>query len=211
MSVTPSQVNEMAKLIAAMNAATEGPSAPAPRSHIHETARPDTVIRTAAPLTPDTAAMAKIMDAFSSATNDMVATADTFPELKKALVTEATATGSRVGSWEIDGRSIEGLGKFYNVTHRSTQEPIASDLRLYEAALALVNALNEGATITSSKVKSILNFEEEYARNLTDAVGYASRMKVTEGQSYDVAEARYSEAKRRALSAKKSLSAFTRL
>lgn len=209
MSVTPSQANAMGKLMAAMAAAEN--TSPRPTTTISKSA--PVVARSAAPVTADSAAMAKIMEAFSAVADGIVADADTghYPELTKALVTEATATGARVGSWEIEGHKVDGMGKFYDVRHVTTGEPIATDLRLYEAALGLVNALNEGETITSSRVKGIISIEEEYSRNLADAVGYASRMKVTEGHTHDVAEARYSEAKRRALTAKKQLSAFTGL
>lgn len=217
-AVTPAQANAMGALIAAMNAAenaTPVRSAPTMVEGAESFARaPEGVaIRNPAPMSNDIAAMAKIMAAFSSVADDVVERADTghYPELSKALVTEATEKGARVGSWEIEGRTVDGFGKFYEVLHVTTGEPIASDLRLYEAALALVNALNDGYPITTSRVKSILAIEEEYARNLSDAVGYASRMKVTEGAQHDIAEARYSEAKRRALTAKKNLTSFTRL
>ena len=204
-----SHVQDMAKLIAAMNAGEEAPAratrAPTP---IAESNAP---VRSAAPMTADIAAMAKIMDAFSSATNEVVASQDHYPELKRALVTEATETGSRVGSWEIAGRTVEGMGKFYDVTHAVTSEPIARDLRLYEAALALVNALNEGDTITSMRVKTILNVEDEYSRALTDAVHFAGRAKVTEGHTRSIAEDRYGQAKERALRAKKSLNGISKL
>jgi hypothetical protein len=164
-----------------------------------------------APKTADTGSMSKIMEAFSSMSEDLVSHTDAYPELKKALVTEVTSTGTRVGSWKIDLRDVDGAGKFYDVVHALTNEPIASDLRLYEAALTLVNALNEGQGITSMKVKTILNIEGDYARALTDAVGFAARVKMTEGAQRDIAEARYSEAKRKAIQAKKALNAVNDL
>jgi hypothetical protein len=203
-------VQDMAKLMAAMAAAEEAPARTSVASSL-PLAESNVPVRQAAPMTSDIAAMAKIMEAFSTATDDMVATSSTYPELKKALVTEATETGARVGSWEIVGRAVDGMGKFYNVSHAVTNEPIASDLRLYEAALALVNAFNEGDTITSMRVKTILNAEEEYSRALTDAVHFAGRVKVTEGSTRSVAEDRYAQAKHRALSAKKTLNGISKL
>jgi hypothetical protein len=210
MSVTPEQANAMGKLIAAMNAA-EDASVPARARAAAPVMESNAPIRQAAPIDSNIAAMASIMAAFSTAADEVVASEKKYPELKRALVTEATATGSRVGSWEIDSRSIDGAGKFYNVTHAVTGEPIASDLRLYEAAFALVSALNEGDTITSMRVKTILNVEDEYSRALTDAVHFAGRAKMTEGHTQLIAEDRYSQAKERALRAKKTLNGIAKL
>ncbi len=211
--IGPEHVNDMAKLIAAMNAGEDSPARPAPSIIVEESAGNPfaSATRAPAPVTPDTEAMGRIMSAFAAATDDVVASAENYPELKKALVTEATETGARIGSWEISSREVAGYGKCYDVNHAITHEPIARDLRLYEAALALVNAFNEGDTITSMRVKTILNVEDEYSRALTDAVQFASRMKVTEGSSHEVAEARYSRARERALMAKKSLTAINKL
>lgn len=211
--IGPEHVNDMAKLIAAMNAGEDAPARVTPTILAEEsTGHPFAQsTRAPAPVTPDIEAMGRIMSAFAAATDDVVASAESYPELKKALVTEATETGVRIGSWEISSRDVAGYGKCYDVNHAITQEPIATDLRLYEAALALVNAFNEGDTITSMRIKTILNVEDEYSRALTDAVQFASRMKVTEGASHAVAEARYSRARERALTAKKSLIAISKL
>ncbi len=198
MSITPAHVNDMAKLIAAMNAGSgEGPEVTTP------------VLASSAPVRDS--AMANIMESFRRATEEIVETQTNYPELKDALVTEATETGARVGSWEISKREVPGMGKFYDVTHVLTREAIATDLRLYEAALALVEAFRDGETITSSQVKTILILEGDYARALSDAVGFAARIKITEGYGRILAESRYSESKRKALVAKKALAALTRL
>jgi len=136
-NITPQHVNDMAKLIAAMNAG-ENPSAQTPA-------------RTSVG-TPDKEAMSKILEGFRRATDDMVHVGEHNTELKAALLTETTAHGVTVGSWGIAIREVDGLGKFYDVNHALTNQPIASDLRLYEAAHALVKALNEGETITSSPI-----------------------------------------------------------
>jgi hypothetical protein len=65
---------------------------------------------------------------------------------------------------EVAGRP----GKFYDITNTSTGSKIASDLRLYEAALLLTQELNKGK-LHSSHGAQILQLEEEFAKNLEDA------------------------------------------
>lgn len=125
-----------------------------------------------------------------------------YPELERALVTEATPTGVRTGDWEIVAKD----GRFYDVTHAITKMPIATDLRLYEAAFGLVKAFSSGKDITSFEVKSILQAEDEYARALTDAAQFSQRVKVSEGVNRSVAEDRLSQTKARAILAKKTIS-----
>lgn len=188
--VSPKGIESMAAIMAALNGAVDGGAEPNPLK---------------SEKVGDDAHMGSILEAFRSATDDLVETSKTNSTVRTALATERVEGGVRVGSWKIDIRE-EGYGKSYDVSHSMTGEPIASDLRLYEAALALVNALNEGETFTSSTVKIILELERDYSRALSDAISFSTRMKVTEGVQHDIAEARYSEAKRKALSAKKTIS-----
>lgn len=184
MSVSREQADAMGKLMRALDGVSESGSTPKKDSSLNQ-----------------------ILEAFKSATDEAIDDAATSSnrDVQLAISTQPTDKGVRVGSWEIAVRVEEGFGKRYDICHTITKEPIASDLRLYDAAYGIVKALNEGETFTSSKIKTIIDLENDYARALSDAVNFASRMKITEGMKHDVAEARYGEARRQALSAKTAI------
>lgn len=149
-------------------------------------------------------AMKAIMNAFKGATANIREDAQTDHYLMEALQTERTETGVRISEWEIVIKESEGRsGKFYDVVH--DEIVIASDLRLYEAALLLTQELNKGASITSNKVKEILSLEEDFSKNLEDASRYARIMKTATGEKAMIAEARFSDAKAKALRAKEEI------
>lgn len=147
-------------------------------------------------------AMREIMQRFNDATSAVRERAETNPVLMEALQTEKTESGVRISEWEIVLKE-SGEGKFYDVVHGEIV--IASDLRLYEAALLLTQELNKGKSITSSKVKQILRLEEDFSKNLSDAVHYARMAKKTSGDKAIIAEARYSDARAKAISAKEEI------
>jgi ABC-type oligopeptide transport system ATPase subunit len=153
------------------------------------------------------AAMGDIMKMFREATENVRETAQDDGALMEAFCTTKTETGVRISEWEIvisenDGRS----GKFYSIIRDDIQ--IASDLRLYEAALLLTQTLNRGESITSAKVREILRLEEEFAKNLEDAARYARMIKSSTGQKQQIAEARFSDAKAKAILAKEQIKAI---
>ncbi len=120
--------------------------------------------------------------------------------LRRAMATERTSTGVRVGGWEI--AITEGERKTYGVRSVSTGEEIASDLCIYEAAQALVEMLNDGAKINQPEIREILSLEEQYARHLADAVHF--RRVLRSGKSNTnraVLEDRFEQAKTKASSA----------
>lgn len=199
--ITQKHVQDMARLVAAMNAASEDNFVTEAAEY---SASPDTNNIPVSSVVTDTK-MGDILAAFNRVTEGIIETADTQTELAKALVTETTDRGVKIGSWEIEVYSAD-VGKAYNVIHTMTGEPIVSDLRLYEAAHALVDMLNDGKTFASESVRSLLNFEREYTKYLMDAVQHANLAKNSENASRKmIAEHRYSESKRQALMAKNSI------
>ena len=127
-------------------------------------------------LPPDGASvddMKAILERMNSATQSLIMEAESpvstmFDKeaLKEALVTERTPLGVRIGKWEIVVN--EGHHKTFDVVGGGTV--IASNLYLYDAALALTKALNKGLPINDSRVQKILQLEERYAKNRNDAV-----------------------------------------
>lgn len=152
------------------------------------------------------AAMGDIMKMFREATDNVRETAQNDHYLMEALQTHKTDTGVRIAEWEIEISEVAGRpGKFYDITHTSTGSRLASDLRLYEAALLLTKELNKGESITGPRIRQILKLEEEFAKNLEDAGRYARIGKTATGDKKVIAEARYSDAKAKAISAKEQI------
>lgn len=204
MSVSRKDADAMGKLIAAMNAATGDGPAQAHSGSAEALNGPQASVK------KGDAVLTSIMENFRAATDSLIESGEDNRDFQMDLTTNPTPTGVQIGSWEIAVRSEEGFGKYYDITHKITKEPIASDLRLYEAAYGIVKALNEGETFTSARVKAVLELERDYSRALSDAVSFASRMKITEGAQHDIAEARYGEARRQALTAKNSIEKLTK-
>ena len=179
MTVDRKSVESMAAIMAAMNNALSDDPVAVPKTKTEDKQ------------------FAKILEAFRSATDDLIENNKDDDVFQDALNTQVSDTGVSIGGWEIAINEDVGQGKSYDVTHHG--ESIASDLRLYDSAMALVNSLKEGENFTSSRVKAILEFDRDYARAFADAALFSKRMKITEGAQHDIAEARYGEARRQAL------------
>jgi hypothetical protein len=123
-------------------------------------------------------------------------------ELRAALMTEKTDNGSRVGDWEIRVR-VDGKRKFFNVVQSASNLCIAEDLLLYDAAHGLVRLLNEGGRLNSKEAVSLLRAEQDYAGALNNAIVFKHYLvKHPDDKRAAVFEARYSDAKERALAAR---------
>lgn len=149
------------------------------------------------------AAMRNILNVFKDATEHVREDSLSNPALMEALSTKKTERGVSIAEWEIQIFEKKGHGKYYDVVCESMT--IASDLRLYEAALLLTQELNRGSSITSETVRHILALEAHYARNLDDAIRYMHIMKKTSGAKREIAQTRLTEAKAKAIAAKEQI------
>lgn len=124
------------------------------------------------------------------------------PEIKHALVTEKTASGVKVGSWEIKVYEDNG-NKTFDVCHVQTAEPIARDLTLYESALAITKMLNKHVSINSKQIRELLDLEDQYARSRQEAALFKrkSRRMNESGNLFEahVADDRYQESRATAI------------
>lgn len=189
--VERAEIDQMAKFIAAMN----GTSAEVP-----VTAATPTVPRPVGD--PAIAEMKTILERFHSATDNVIAEAAYDRNLREAMITEPTEHGARIGSWEIKV-SGDGSRKLYDVVHAESGEALASDLMLYEAAHGLARILNNGGRINSREAIELLQTEQDYAGSVHDMVLFKHRItKNTNSPRLHIFEARYGDAKRRALTAR---------
>jgi hypothetical protein len=146
--------------------------------------------------------MKKILEAFHGA---QASTPVEDPEVREALATKPVEDGVQIGSWKITKKQLGETAR-YDVVHSGTGSAIAQDLYLYDAALGLVRALNEGVSITSTRVRNLLKLEEDFARNVDDAVTYKARARklreAADEKRAAVAEDRSDEAERQAEAAR---------
>lgn len=177
-------VAQMAKFIAALD----------------EPGAAETVTR--GPGDPGVAEMKVILERFHAAADNIITEAPIDRELREALITEPTTQGARIGPWEIRARTLR-THKLYDVVNILNNQPLASDLMLYEAAHGLVRMLNEGGRINSPAAIELLRAEQEYGQLVHDMVLYKHRLtKQPNSPRRPIFEARYGDAKRRALLAR---------
>lgn len=187
--VERSEIDQMAKFMSALNGQAALPAG-------------DSVATAPRPTDSDTAQMKEILERFHAATDNILTEAPVDRELREALITEPTGTGARIGAWEIRVRETRQR-KLYDVTHIVSGETLASGLSLYEAAHGLVRILNEGGRINCYTAIELLRAEQDYSGRLQDMVHYKYRLTNNPNSPRrTVLEARYGDAKRRAIAAR---------
>lgn len=165
---------------------------------------------------PDVADMKAILERFNGvvdvARETLLEEAQTNQVAKEALITVPTDKGARIGQYEIRTRvleSIKGAKKLYDVYSKSGNYLIAKDLMLYEAAYALVKALNTGKLINDPIVKRILQLEEHFCTHRSDAARFRKRhgtaAQNNDQVNMDIYEAKYQNARTNALGVRHEL------
>ena len=169
--VARSDIDSMANLIAIMNGSSTSAAS-----------KPDGLKAKASKGVDDIAAMKTILERFNQAgtvnsfstgvdhaTVALVEDSTRDRTLRNAMQTQQTEDGVMVGMWEIRGKTGSGR-KLYDVVKAGETSPIAVDLTLYEAALGLAYAMDDGLPITSKPVRALLIAEEEFANAVHDAI-----------------------------------------
>ena len=154
---------------------------------------------------PSVHAMKTILEKFHAVTDDLITDQTNDVELREALLTEAIENGVRVGMWEIHTRD-SGKRRLYDVVS-AAGDVLARDLMLYEAARRLVRILNDGGHLNCREAVEVLRTEQDYASAIHDMVLFRHQMtKYPNSVRAPIFEARYGEAKRRALHFRSHLS-----
>ncbi len=201
--VDPKETDAMKRLMQIMSGGTPQ----------HATSDGVPIVESARHGEPDVDAMKDILQRFYSATTNAATTlhedAQSSPEVRNALVTERTPRGAKVGSWEIRVNQVNEKLKTFDVSNVLTGDSIAMELRLYEAAHALVKLLNAGHGINTTVVREVLSVEESFCKHYLDAVSFRHTVRncqrLNESRRAHVAEDRYAEARRKALLAREQL------
>jgi hypothetical protein len=194
------QTNAMADILGKMNAAAEGRS---PSSTISEDGRVQHEDPTSKAAQTDAMAdvLRKLQDATGEAAREMVTESVTDPELDMAWQTKKTETGVSVSRYDIrtEKKTIgEGLKKtFYHVVDNETGEMVHKDLGLFETAMGMVKHMLY--THNGEKMNRLVALDQEYTNSVVEMHGYKSRLRRLDESSikYDVASAKYSNARTR--------------
>lgn len=150
-------------------------------------------------------AMKTILERFHNAADNVLSDTARDPELQEALLTEQIAKGAKIGGWEIRARQ-SGKRRLYDVRHSETRECVLADLMLYEAARRIVRILNDGGHLNCREAINILRTEQDYATAIHDMVLFRHKLRTyPNSKRTGIFEARYGDAKRRALSARNRL------
>lgn len=193
MSIDRKAIDDMAKLMSLLDGTASVPSqSGVATAHVSN-------------LDPATADMKSILETLNEAQNGtykkIIERVEIDTELRTALDTELTDRGARIGSWEIVVHHSDQ--KTFDVVHTHTNDVIAKDLMLYEAAFGIAKNLNEGVSINNPKVREFLLLEDDFVRHRTDAVQHkAIRDKMIEKGDFnraDVSEARFEKSQENAL------------
>jgi len=207
----PKEVSEMARLIRMMN---EGNTYEDSRDteSLNESFSSGSI----SDVDSDVSAMKNILEAFRGINTPEALTTRAINdrELREALITEPTDRGARIGSWEIVVNENEMGLKTFDVINVITNEPIATDLSLYDAAHGITRALNEGQMINSQHIRGILTAEYEYSRARQHAAEFREKARVYEhtgNPRLALMEDRYDEALGRAKAARNRVTKITNL
>lgn len=198
MTVNPKDIEEMAKLRRLMEGGFEESSTPDNRTPTGSKLE----IGASQDAKTDMKAILMAMYGTQESLQRVTESADNPQRFTQALNTELTEDGVKVGSWKIQVHEHTG-NKTFDILHVNTLEPIATDLTLYETALAITTCLNKKMTINSPRIKEILALEEKYADARYEAALFkrkASRLVESKNlNDAQIAQARYQEYKSTAI------------
>ena len=93
------------------------------------------------------------------------------PKFKKALTTEKTEHGVKVGNYLIKIRPFKKR-YLYDVVNLSTNDVISKDIKLYEMAFCLVNYLNDELLYTDKRMVVLHDIYNEYVQYSNTASHY---------------------------------------
>lgn len=150
--------------------------------------------------------LAKLENATSTATQEMVTESAVNPESGLAVSTQRTQNGVTISKFDIqtDKKTVaEGLTKtFYQIVDNQTGEIIARDLGLFESAMGIVKHLLY--TKKTNKAKDLIDLDGAYVGALIESYQHKKRMSRLDESTvaYDVTAAKYSQSKQRVGAAK---------
>lgn len=151
----------------------------------------------------DNLAMKKILERFHSVSEQSVSVMER-KEIKQ-LASRKTSTDRE---WRVVINEAE-QETFYNIINSKANKSYFQNVKTLEAANLIIEHLERKEPINSTKIFKILDLDETFRRNRTDAIQFKNKWKKFVSQkryaNADIFEARYQKAKQLAIAAKRHL------
>lgn len=204
-AVTPEDTDAMARILRAINGEPQSELKTNPTTYAAELNGPGQISR------HDVDAMASVMTRLNSLSNrvvdNMITEGVDSPHVSEALYTERTDIGIKVGRYQIlikeDQKRLAGK-QFYSIFNSLTNDTIADDISLYEAALAVVRLLNNGHFANSVDVRKLFEHDDAYTSHRIDALTYKRKLAtISDPSKKDIFESRYQASLDRCMNAKR--------
>jgi len=210
MTISQSDTQEMARILAAMNGTAMPQRSAQPNTQAAETVE---LAGPGVPTSKDIAAMAQVLQKLNEVTGsvakEMVAESQHDRFMMDAVSTSRTTSGVKVGGYKIDIKTDDSrlAGKqYYQISNAKTGDVIASDLSLYETALGVVRLLNEGSYANTPAVRELFSLDDSYTSHRLDALMYKRRIltagRLNESRNIDIYQSRYQASLDRCMQAK---------
>lgn len=124
-----------------------------------------------------------------SVLKEVVEVAVVDPKFKKALTTQKTDHGVKVGNYLIKIRPFRKR-YLYDVVNLDTDETVSKDIKVYEMAFCLVNYLNDELLYTDPKMTELHNIYNDYVQYSNTASHYKKMYFVAKKQGEETKEAK---------------------
>lgn len=124
-----------------------------------------------------------------SVLKEVVEVAVVDPKFKKALTTQKTDHGVKVGNYLIKIRPFRKR-YLYDVVDLDTNETVSKDIKVYEMAFCLVNYLNDELLYTDPKMTELHNIYNDYVQYSNTASHYKKMYFVAKKQGEETKEAK---------------------
>lgn len=112
------------------------------------------------------------------------------PKFKKALTTEKTDHGVKVGKYLIKIRPFKKR-YLYDIIDLNNNETLSKDIKLYEMAFCLVTYLNDEILYTDPQMVELHNIYNEYVQNSNTASHYKKMYFDAKKQGEQIKEAKH--------------------
>jgi hypothetical protein len=206
MTVSQQDKDAMSRLLNILNG---NPVAPAPTQHHVEGTSPVELAGPGVPTQADISAMANILTKLNNLPTPVTLHESVDKELVEAIQTERVKDGVNVGRYQImikeNAKRLAGK-QYYSIYHSITNDVIADDISLYETALAVVRALNNGKFTNCKEIRKLFEQDDIYTAHKIDALVYKRKLqKNTDKIKQDIYESRYQASLDKAMTAKRQI------
>jgi hypothetical protein len=206
MTVSQQEKDAMSRLLSILNGDTPSVSSSVQPQHTSNSVE---LAGPGVPTQADISAMANILNKLNNLPAHVTLHESADKELAEAIQTERVKDGVNVGRYQImikeNTKRLAGK-QYYSIYHSVTNDVIADDISLYETALAVVRALNNGKFTNCKEIRKLFEQDDIYTAHKIDALMYKRKLqKNTDRMKHDIYESRYQASLDRAMTAKRQI------